>query len=135
MMEALQTLLLVSAGLLMAYHVISASFMSREIMVWVPSKKRKFKLMLLVWLVPVFGLRLANKKAQLGLFEETHQPASAESMGMGLLEIEAVFNPGAKHRIEAVQQHKVQVSKKNGQDKGGADDRLPTTLSQPDKNL
>ena len=123
------------AGLLLAYHVISSLFMSREIMVWVPSKKKKIKLLLLVWLVPVFGLSMANKKGQLGLYEETNQTGSSESVGMGLLEIEAVFNPGAKHRIEAVQEHKVQVTKKNGQDEGDTDDSLLSALSKLDHNL
>lgn len=100
---------------MLAYHVVSSLFMSREIMVWVPDKKRKLKLLLLVWLVPILGLRLANKKAELGLFEAKKQSGSVESMGMGLLELEAIFNPGVKHRVEAVQQHKVQVAKKNGQ--------------------
>lgn len=101
----------------MAYHVISNLFMSREILIWVPNKKRKIKLLLLVWLIPIFGLRLANKKTQLGLFEAKKQTGSGESMGMGLLELEAIFNPGAKHRIEAVQEHKVQVAKKSEQPK------------------
>lgn len=116
-MNPLQNKIFLALIILLAiYHVISSLVMTREIMVWVPNKKRKLKLLLLVWLVPFFGLRLANKKAQLGLFEPSKEQASSSTVGASLLEIEAVFNPGVKHRVEAVQEHKVKVIKKNEQD-------------------
>ena len=77
--------------------------------------------MLLVWLFPIFGLRLPNKKAKLGLYEQFQQNGSGDWVKMGLLELDVIFNPGAKNQIKDVQEHKVQVVKKNEQQ----DDDLP----------
>ncbi len=101
---------------LLLIHILFASLLSREVLIWVPTWRRKIKLLLLIWLVPVKGLKWANQKAQLGWNEARRDAVGGSSVGMGLMEVDAVFNPGARNRIEAVQEHKVAVVKKNDQD-------------------
>ncbi len=113
-------------------HILFASLLSREVLVWVPAWNRKLKLLLLIWLVPVKGLKWANKKAQLGWNEERRDTVGGSSVGMGLLEIDAVFNPGAKNRIEAIQEQKVTVVKKNGQGYDQCHSDLSSISGQPD---
>ncbi len=121
-------------GGLLLIHAIFASLLSREVLIWVPGKTRKLKLLLLIWLVPVKGLKWANQKAQLGWNEERKETVGTTSTDMGLMLIDQIFNPGVRHRIEAIQKQNVSVAKKNDQDNEDVENLPQTLRSTQSKN-
>ncbi len=130
MIEFLKDYGLYILGGLLLLHTLFACLLSREVLIWVPDRKRKLKLLLLIWLIPVKGLKWANQKAQLGWNEERKETIGTSSVDMGLMLIDAIYNPGAKHRIEAIQVRRVKVAKKNGQNDEEDDESLPTILNK-----
>ena len=72
----------------------------------------------MLWLIPMFGVVFIHRhklfKHMRGYKEGNTEEGNAISSGM--LEIDSVFNPGARNVIEAVQQQKVtnqEKAKKN----------------------
>lgn len=103
--------------ILLVYHVTSGIYMTREILAWVPDKKRRFKLLMYLWLIPVVGINLANRKGRLGLFEESNDLPTSSSR-TALLGLEEILNPGVKNHIEAIEKQRTELSE---------------TISEPDE--
>ena len=98
-------LLLVLALLLILFN----SLLSKEIYYWVPTTTHKILLWLLVWCVPVLGFFLANKLGKLEWFKTNKSSDGSSAISGGLLQADAVFNPGARNTIEMVEKQKAEV--------------------------
>ena len=109
------------------YHLTSCIYMSREILAWVPDNKRRIKLLLMLWFIPIFGINMTNIKGKLGLFQESRENGPPATSG-GILEIENALNPGAKYRVEVIAEQKAEVPSTISEQ-----DDLPQTLSAKPK--
>jgi hypothetical protein len=82
---------------------------TRDIFRWVPSIKKQLGLYLLVWCLPIVGLYLANKFANLGWLKPKGGDGSDSVVAGGFMEADSVLNPGAKHRVELMEKQKAEV--------------------------
>lgn len=98
-------LLLVLAIFLLLFN----SLLSKEIYDWVPSTKKQILLYLLVWLVPIVGLILANKLGNLGWFRPRKSSGGNSAIAGGFMQADSIFNPGAKHTIEMIEEQKSEL--------------------------
>ncbi len=92
--------------------------LSWEVIAWTPDAWRnKAGKLALLWLLPVLGFTVLYRRLSLDWFKsrprETH-----DVIGDGLLEIDAFFNPGARHLMHAKQSQQTEM-----QQDGEPDDR------------
>ncbi|GAB1258387.1 hypothetical protein NBRC116494_28890 [Aurantivibrio plasticivorans] len=85
------------------------SLMSKAIYDWVPSIKKQALLYALVWLIPIFGLFLANKFGNLGWFRTRKSTGGTSSIAGGFMQADSIFNPGAKHTIDMIEKQKAEI--------------------------
>lgn len=78
---------------------------------WEPTVGRRFFLLCLIWFLPVLGVAIVYKILDLGWFKRDAGYKSSGAVSAGLLEIDAIFNPGSKHQIEATEKTKLEVRK------------------------
>jgi len=95
----------------MAHFLVNA-ILTREVILWVPSLGKRSMLLVLVWCVPVVGAIIAYRSTACGWFRSRRDPSGQGGSGAGgvLLEMDAVFNPGKRHVIEARQEQKVEIT-------------------------
>ena len=86
-------------------HIFINSLLSKELYLWEPSLRKRILLILVVWLFPVLGAIIAYKSLDLDWFSSTKKSSSnaQSNLSGGLLELDAIFNPGARHVIEQKQ--------------------------------
>ena len=92
--------------------------MSRDIIGWTPELGKKIIYVILVWLLPLLGLYIVDKKLKLGWFNRPSKSGGAVTGGLFLLD--SFFNPGARHMVELVENKEkmvTQAEKKQPQDK------------------
>lgn len=84
--------------------------LSREVRTWprLSFVKRSF-LLLAIWLVPVVGAVIAYKAVKLDWFRKTTSSGSVPVSIFG--EVDAAFNPGARHAMEARQEIRIEQRK------------------------
>jgi hypothetical protein len=68
-------------------------------------------LILLLWLLPFIGIIVVYKILDLGWFRKEYGDTSSSTISSGFLEMDAIFNPGSRHRIENRQEQKMEVRK------------------------
>jgi len=86
-------------------HIFINAHISKEIHHWVPSVQKRLVLFLYVWFIPFIGVAIAYKTLGLDWFKHNKKNVAAgeSSISGALLEVDAIFNPGQKHVIEAKQ--------------------------------
>ena len=105
-------------GIILLVHILICFSYSKEIYYWVPALKNKVLMLTALWLIPVFGVTYIHNH-KLFKHMRSYKEGSADqgnAISSGMLEIDSVFNPGARNIIEAVQQQKVtnqEKAKKN----------------------
>lgn len=90
------------------------ALMTKEIFTWVPLVRKQVAFLLLVWLLPVFGLLIVNRWGKMGWFAKKASQSGPAAVTQGFMEADAVFNPGMKHRIELVEKQKSELVEKTG---------------------
>jgi hypothetical protein len=88
-------------------HVFFGVLLSREAIVWprLSLTKRSF-LLLAIWFMPVVGAVIAYKTVKLDWFRKTTSNGSVPAGILG--EMDAAFNPGARHTMEARQEARIE---------------------------
>lgn len=97
--------------LLGIFHLIVSMIFSKIVFEREPSIKKRVLLIGLLWLVPVLGVLSVYKILDLGWFKNPDGSKGSGAVSIGLLEMDSVFNPGARHLIEAKQKERVEVQK------------------------
>ena len=92
-------------------YVFTNVILSKEILLWEPSKYKQLLLLLTVWLFPFVGAAMAYKHLNLEWFKDRKQKISSASTNLsaGLLEIDAIFNPGQRHVVEQKQKEHIEL--------------------------
>ena len=110
-----------SVGLILAAALVLLFFnalMSRDVFNWVPTLRRQIAYYLLIWLLPIAGILLVNKLANIGWFQKQKADGDSSAVSAGFMEADSVFNPGMKHRIELVEKAKTELhQEQKGRDK------------------
>ena len=102
------SLLFMSAGLL--FLMVLNSLLSREVCHWIPQASEKVWLLLLIWLLPVIGILLVYRRVRPGWFGPEHQGDNSGSpVSSGLLALDAIFNPGSAHVLDARKRSEVTI--------------------------
>jgi hypothetical protein len=96
-------------GVMLTLHVITCISYTKEIYYWVPSLKNKILMLLVLWLIPILGFIYIHRHKLLKHMRSYKEGSADEgnAISSGMLEIDSVFNPGARNHIEAVRQQKV----------------------------
>lgn len=91
-------------------HILVNALLSKEILQWVPSIQKRIILFICVWFIPFIGIIIAYKALDLDWFRKKNkQSASGQgAIGGALLEVDAIFNPGQKHVVEAKQKEVIE---------------------------
>jgi len=99
------TKLLTVGSVIVLLHILMNAHISKEIHQWVPSLQKRLVLFLCVWFIPFIGVAIAYKTLDLDWFKQKSKNSSSgqSSIGGAFLEVDAIFNPGQKHVIEAQQ--------------------------------
>ena len=107
-----QPLIVFGSVLLIAWLAMNI-ILSREVANWIPlSVPKRILLIAFIWLVPVVGFLVAYKVVGLHRSRKSSGEGGGGSVGGGaLLGIDAIFNPGARHVIEAREEVRVEVQK------------------------
>lgn len=93
-------------------HFIINLVLSKEIIDWVPSLNKKLLLAGLLWCIPFAGAIFVYTRLGLRWFRPSKKSsAGGSSVSTGLLEIDAIFNPGTKYVIEARQKERTERKK------------------------
>lgn len=100
-------------SLITLFLVFFNGLLSKDIYEWTPSISKQVGLYLLVWFLPVIGFYLANKFGKLGWFTNRKTEIGGSIISGGLLEMDSVFNPGAKHTIEIFEKQKYEMHQEN----------------------
>lgn len=82
---------------------------SKEICIWVPSIRKKISLLLILWLVPVFGATYLYYQKNLSPMRQynAHEVTSGQVVGGLFTEVDGILNPNKKHMLKAVEQQKI----------------------------
>ncbi|WP_448564502.1 hypothetical protein [Thalassotalea ganghwensis] len=96
-------------------HLLINAHLSKEIYHWVPLLKQRLTLLLCLWLIPLIGIVFVYKYLDLAWFKPKSVRSSSEQQNVGsaFLEVDAIFNPGQKHVLEA-QQKEIIEEKEDG---------------------
>jgi hypothetical protein len=106
------------------------TLLSKEVLLWEPSKGKRILLVLIIWFVPFLGAVIAYKDLDLDWFKKKSQkPVGEQGIASGLLELGAIFNPGQKHVIEARKKEHVELS-----EDGQLYNNAPTDLNNIQKS-
>lgn len=99
------TKLLSVGAVIVLLHLLINAHLSKEIYQWEPSLKKRVLLLVCLWLMPLIGIAIAYKSLGLDWFNYKKKSTASgqSSMGGAFLEVDAIFNPGQKHVIEAKQ--------------------------------
>ena len=91
-------------------HIFINAHISKEIHHWVPSIQKRLFLFLCVWFIPFVGIAITYKTLDLDWFKQKSKNSSSgqSSIGGAFLEVDAIFNPGQKHVIEAQQKEVIE---------------------------
>jgi hypothetical protein len=100
------------SGVIILFYVISSAKLSKEILKWEPSLVKRISLVLIVWLIPIVGGVVAYKHLGLDWFKKrSNKSNGAQNVISGaFLELDVMFNPGARYIIEARQKEHVELS-------------------------
>lgn len=109
------TLLPVGAVIVLL-HILINAHLSKEIYQWEPSLPKRVTLLICVWFLPIIGVAIAYKSLDLSWFKHKNKNAASgqSTMGGAFLEVDAIFNPGQKHVMEAKQKETIE-KKENGE--------------------
>ena len=103
---------LLTIGLLLGvFYVIVIAAFTKAIFQWEPIAGKRISLILLLWLLPFIGIIVVYRVLDLGWFRREHGHDSSSAIASGFLEMDAVFNPGSRHRVENSQEQKMEVRK------------------------
>ena len=95
------------------------SRLSWELLAWGPENwLGKLGLLALLWLVPLLGTVVIYRRLGLKWFKAKPGQGTGDVIGGGLVELDMMFNPGAKHLLDAKQPQQVEM-----QQDGEPDDR------------
>ncbi|WP_064435825.1 MULTISPECIES: hypothetical protein [Pseudoalteromonas] len=110
------TKLLALGSIIAVFHILVNAHISKEIHQWVPSLQKRLVLFLCVWFIPVIGIAVAYKTLNLDWFKKKNKStvSGQSSVSGAFLEVDAIFNPGKKHVVEA-QQKEVIEKKEDGE--------------------
>lgn len=101
---------MVFAALLILSQLVLNILLSREIILWIPSPREKLLLILLLWLFPLLGVVVVWRKVRPDWFQrEPGEPGSKSSVSSGLLALDAIFNPGSAHVLDAQKRSEVTI--------------------------
>ncbi|HOY23730.1 MAG TPA: hypothetical protein PK002_11280 [Cellvibrio sp.] len=91
-------------------HVFFGALLTKEVLFWprLSTIKRSF-LLFSIWFIPVLGAVISYKAVKLDWFRKGSSRSSAS--GSALLDFDSVFNPGARHVIEARQEVRIEQRK------------------------
>lgn len=88
--------------LLFLVHLYVNIRLSADIVGWVPDARKRNALLALVWLLPLVGALYVYRRLALSWFTPESGGSDSQSVvGAGLLGLDAIFNPGARHIAEA----------------------------------
>jgi hypothetical protein len=117
-------------GLVLAF--INA-MLTKEVLMWIPSRRKQALLIVLVWVVPLIGAVIVYRSAELTWFQKSKDdPGGGSSVAGGLLGLDSFFNPGARHTLETMQAEHVEVSESGEPEHNVSQDEAPS-VSQPGK--
>ena len=97
------------AAIFVFFHVVTSLILSRVIFEWEPGAGRRIILLTILWLVPIIGFLYVYSQFDLEWFGRPDRSKRSNSVSTGLLEMDAVFNPGSRHQIESRQQQATEV--------------------------
>jgi len=101
---------LVTIGsLILVLMIVVNLVLSKVIIDWEPTFKKRA--VILLWIISFLGAAMIYKLLDLGWFKKEPGYKSSGAVSAGFLEIDAIFNPGSKHQIEAMQETKLEVRK------------------------
>ena len=95
-------------GILTLIHILFCISYSKDIYYWVPALKNKILMLLALWLIPIIGVVFIyrhKKFSHMRSYKEGNTE-NDNAISSGMLEIDSVFNPGARHFIEAIKEQK-----------------------------
>ena len=105
----IQMTLIIGILTILPYLFINVQ-LSKEVLQWEPSLGKRTLLLLIIWCIPFLGAVFANKNLGLNQFKEKNKTsASEQGIASGLLELDAIFNPGTRHIIEAKKKEETRV--------------------------
>lgn len=110
--------ILVSASIIL---VMLNLIFSKVIFDWELGTGRRIRLLALLWLLPVVGIVLISRMLKLGWFREAENSGAANGASFGLLELDSVFNPGARHVLEEKQREQTEQHRDGKLDDPGSD--------------
>ena len=95
----------------LAFHSFFGVLLSKEVLFWPKLSILKRTLMLFsIWFIPVIGAIYSYKVVKLNWFRKPSSHNSAS--GSSLLDLDSIFNPGAKYYIEAKQEGRIERKEK-----------------------
>jgi len=124
--------LLTVGAIAILLHLIVNVHLSKDILLWVPSLRKRILLLAIVWFIPVVGATVAYRSLNLSWFKKTSKKSGCEqSMTSGaFLEVDAIFNPGQRHVIEAKQKEHVELKEEGDMYNNGQPDLSNTNLAK-----
>jgi hypothetical protein len=88
-------------------HVVLNILLSVEIHNWIPATREKLVYYALLWLLPVVGIILVWRRVRPDWFR--HEPGNGKTLSSGLLAVDAIFNPGSAHVLEAQKRGEITI--------------------------
>lgn len=99
------------AVLLVIFHIIVNAVFSKLIFEREPGLRARVGKLALLWFIPIIGVVIVYRVLNLGWFAKEPGYRNSSSVAMGLVEMDAIFNPGSRHVAEVKQEIKKQVQK------------------------
>jgi len=97
--------------LILVLLIVVNSVLTKIIIEWEPTFKKRALMLILLWVIPFLGAAMIYKQLDVGWFKKEPGYKSGSAVSAGFLEIDAIFNPGSKHQVEAMQETKLEVRK------------------------
>jgi hypothetical protein len=97
--------------LILVLMIVVNAVLTKVIIEWEPTFKRRAWMLGLLWFVPFIGAATIYKVLDVGWFKKEPGHKSSGAVSAGFLEIDAIFNPGSKHQVEAIREVKLEVRK------------------------
>jgi len=97
--------------LILVLLIVVNSVLTKIIIEWEPTFKKRALMLILLWVIPFLGAAMIYKQLDVGWFKKEPGYKSSSAVSAGFLEIDAIFNPGSKHQVEAMQETKLEVRK------------------------
>jgi hypothetical protein len=81
---------------------------TKVILNWEPKASKQGGFLLILWLLPLLGMIYIYRKFDLRWFKGKSDSKGSGTVGMGFMEMDAIFNPSARHQIEARKEEKIE---------------------------